>query len=85
MTEYKLKMLFYGGFYDHPLSGIAVYNDEEVYFNEHTSFESIKEKDYTAEIKTAINYLETNGEDELELKNYCIYYIDGSAKTYENV
>jgi hypothetical protein len=73
MTEYTLKILFHGGFYGHPLNGLAIYNGEEVYFNEHSSCGYIAEKDYTAEIKTAINCLKINDEDDLELEKYYIY------------
>lgn len=51
----ELKMVFHCEFYDGPLDGLAIYNDEEVYFCEHPAERFVSKKDYTPAIKTKIN------------------------------
>ncbi len=75
----KLQMLFSAAFHDYPLNGLAIYNNEEVYFTP-KSERLLKEEEYTAEIKTIINQLKYENEAYryVTLKDYEIDY-DGEA------
>lgn len=72
----KLQMLFYSGYHDHPLDGLALFNGKEVYFVINPLPQYLKEEEYTPDIKTIINQLKHENEEYryIQLKDYDIDY-----------
>lgn len=89
MTEYKLKMLFHCGSYDGvPLNGLAVYNDEEVYFNESNIPRYLSKDEYTPAILTKINEIKTSDNpDDVDDKVgfYHVCYMDDNDISVERI
>lgn len=86
-SPHKLKMLFHCGYYDGvPLNGLAVYNDEEVYFSENNTPRYLSVEEYTPAILTKINEFKTseNPDDvDGQVGFYHVIYMDDNDISVE--